>query len=244
MPAVFVHGVPESAAVWRPMLDVLERDDVITASPPGLGSELPRDVGATKEQYVEWLIDVLTDIAEPVDLVGHDVGGLLTVRVASVRSDLLRSWVSDGLSVLHPDYVWHRYAQRWQDPEVGPADIEAMLGVSIADRAAPYERWGLSRDQAQELAGWFDEAMGRAILGFYPSVATINEDWGPDVPRIEAPGLALPASEDPFVRPELAEPFADHPAIRVHGFDGVGHWWMMEAPARAARILQDFWASL
>jgi pimeloyl-ACP methyl ester carboxylesterase len=162
----------------------------------------------------------------------------------SLRGDLLRSWVSDGLSVLHPEYVWHRYARRWQDAATGTADIEAALSMTIEDRAAPYEAWGLSRTQAHELAGWFDETMGRTILEFYPSVAHVNDEWGPDVGKIDVPGMALAASKDPFVRPELAHTFGRPPAIHVQPLEGVGHWWMLEEPERSARVLEDVWASL
>lgn len=37
MTVVLVHGVPETDVIWRPMLDELGRDDVITLSPPGFG---------------------------------------------------------------------------------------------------------------------------------------------------------------------------------------------------------------
>ena len=36
-PLVLVHGDPENAAVWGPLLGELQRDDVITLSPPGFG---------------------------------------------------------------------------------------------------------------------------------------------------------------------------------------------------------------
>jgi pimeloyl-ACP methyl ester carboxylesterase len=47
MTAVFVHGNPETAAVWRPLLAVLDREDVMCLSPPGFGAPLPSGFGAT-----------------------------------------------------------------------------------------------------------------------------------------------------------------------------------------------------
>lgn len=41
MPAVFVHGNPETDAVWTPLLAELGRDDVVRLSPPGFGAPLP-----------------------------------------------------------------------------------------------------------------------------------------------------------------------------------------------------------
>ena len=49
MPVVFVHGVPETAAIWSELIAALSRTDVITLSPPGFGApraeRLPADVG-------------------------------------------------------------------------------------------------------------------------------------------------------------------------------------------------------
>jgi pimeloyl-ACP methyl ester carboxylesterase len=42
-------------------------------------------------EYVDWLIARLEEIGSPVDLVGHDWGPALTVRVASPRPDLVRT---------------------------------------------------------------------------------------------------------------------------------------------------------
>ena len=46
MTAVFVHGNPETAAVWGPLLDELGRSDVVLLSPPGFGAPLPDGFGA------------------------------------------------------------------------------------------------------------------------------------------------------------------------------------------------------
>jgi pimeloyl-ACP methyl ester carboxylesterase len=51
MCTVFVHGAPETAAVWDPLLAELEhlgsdRPDVICLSPPGFGAPLPTGFSA------------------------------------------------------------------------------------------------------------------------------------------------------------------------------------------------------
>ena len=45
MAVIFVHGVPETAAIWDPLLAGLGRDDAITLSPPGFGAPVPAGVG-------------------------------------------------------------------------------------------------------------------------------------------------------------------------------------------------------
>src|SRR5436853_7218787 len=91
MPAYLVHGVPDSPALWEPIRRRLTRPDVVTPTLPGFGSPLPPGFAATCEAYVDWLIADIARLGTPVDLVGHDWGSILALRVASVRPDLVRT---------------------------------------------------------------------------------------------------------------------------------------------------------
>ena len=82
MTVVMVHGNPETAAVWGPLLAELGRDDVVTLSPPGFGAPIPDGFGCTVGEYRDWLADELERMDGPVDLVGHDWGGGHVVNVA------------------------------------------------------------------------------------------------------------------------------------------------------------------
>jgi len=95
MSVVLVHGNPETIAVWDPLQDALDRDDIVCLSPPGFGAPVPDGWGATVEDYRDWLIYELEAMESPVDLVGHDWGGGHVVAVAMKRPDLLRSWSTD-----------------------------------------------------------------------------------------------------------------------------------------------------
>ncbi|MGW0650385.1 alpha/beta fold hydrolase [Streptomyces umbrinus] len=84
---VLVHGNPENAAVWGPLLSELRRVDAFTLSPPGFGVPVPEGFAATVDGYREWLVARLEQFREPVDLVGHDWGGAHVVQVAMERPD-------------------------------------------------------------------------------------------------------------------------------------------------------------
>lgn len=240
MPAVFVHGVPETAALWDGVRSRLQRDDTVALSLPGFGTARPDGFDATKERYVEWLVGELEEIGEPVDLVGHDFGGAFAIRAADLRPDLLRSWVSDALYVFDPRYRWHRYAVRWQTPEVGEADVEDTLTRDLDEQADTYVRWGLPAEDARRLVSWFDPAMGAAILDLYRSAVGLSEEWGPDL-ELDVPGLALHPDRDPFAPSELVAAVARRQDVAVEILDGLGHWWMLQAPDRAAAVLERFW---
>ena len=91
MPAVFVHGNPESSAIWTELFSHLQRKDVVALSPPGFGAPVPDGFTATSDAYRDWLVGELQRIDGPVDLVGHDWGGGHVLRIAMERPDLIRS---------------------------------------------------------------------------------------------------------------------------------------------------------
>ncbi|MFI6173819.1 alpha/beta fold hydrolase [Nocardia sp. NPDC051052] len=245
MTAVFVNGNPESAAIWDPLLAVLNRTDVLRLSPPGFGAPIPAGFDCTVGGYRDWLVAELVALGEPVDLVGHDVGGSTVVGVAMARPDLLRTWASDSLGVFDPDYVWHGLALEWQTSGVGEKSIADWMGGTADDRVERMVAVGLSRQVAARLAAAQGPEMGRAILAFYRSAAQPTmAELGRNLPAAaECPGLAILGTEDHFVgSEEMRRRSAARAGARVASLDGLGHYWMVQDPARSARVLTSFWA--
>lgn len=247
MPAVFVHGNPETAAIWGPLFEALDRDDVIALSPPGFGAPVPDGFGATSDEYLDWLIGELERIGEPVDLVGHDWGGGHVLRLASRRADLLRSWSSDIAGCLAPDYVWHDFAQVWQTPGAGEDFVANTLATPATERAGMYESLGMPPDVALSIAQGFNEDMGRCVLALYRSAAQpAMARFGEELPAAAArPGLVVIPTADPFTGgEERARASAERAGAQVAVLDGLGHWWMIEDPKRGADALSSFWRAL
>jgi pimeloyl-ACP methyl ester carboxylesterase len=238
MPAVFVHGVPDTHRLWDPLRSHLQRSDVVAVSLPGFGAPMPGGFSATKEAYVDWLIDEITRLSEPVDLVGHDWGSLLVQRVVSLRPDLIRTWAC-GDGPVDVDYVWHDLAQQWQTPGVGEQLMAMATPEMLADGLIGA---GVPAAHARETARYVDQTMQDAILRLYRSAVNVGREWQPDVEKITRPALVLWSKDDPYVAPI----FAERLAARVRGelvlLEGCGHWWPLERPAEAAAALERFWA--
>lgn len=247
MTAVFVHGNPETDAVWAPLLAALDRDDVVCLSPPGFGARLTAGFDATVLGYCGWLIAELEQFDEPVDLVGHDWGGNHVVNVAMQRPDLLDSWVSDTLGLFDQDYQWHALAQQWQTPGTGEEVVRAQFGGEYHDRLAGLVGLGVPPAVADDMAAGMTPEMGQAVLSLYRSAAQPTmAALGRQLHRAAArPGLAITASDDHNLgTPEQLSRTAATAGATVAVLDGRGHWWMAEDPGRGAEVLTRFWASL
>ena len=133
MPAVLVHGVPETHHVWDDLRAHLSRVHSVAVALPGFGNAMPAGFGATMNEYATWLIAELEAVGEPVDLVGHDWGGILTLRVASVRPDLVTRWVTDAPGAFDESFSWF----------VPDKDDEVLIVFEGGDPRRPYVIGGL-----------------------------------------------------------------------------------------------------
>ncbi len=245
MPAVLVHGVPETAALWDGLVPLLDRDDVVALQLPGFGCPRPDGFGATKEEYVDWLIGALEGLQAdgPIDLLGHDWGGGFVVRLVSIRPDLVRSWISDAAGLGDIEFEWHDFAKIWQTPEEGEQFWKDQLATPVEERAGVFELFGLSHDDAVKLSAMVDERMAGCILPLYRSATSVGTEWAPDFHDIPKPGLVLVPTEDAFLAEERAATGAQRAGAKLERLEGLGHWWMLQDPAKGAAVIKAFWAS-
>ena len=247
MTVVLVHGNPETEAIWGPLVDALGRDDVVRLSPPGFGAPLPDDFPATYLAYRDWLEDELERLDGPVDLVGHDWGGGHVVSAMMHRPELARSWASDAVGLFDPDYVWHDLAQVWQTPGAGEELVNTMFGGTVQDRADQMAALGVPMDIATSIAAEQGPEMGRAILLLYrsaaqPAMAAAGRELKNAAAR---PGLMLLATDDQYMGSDDRRRWAaDRAGALTEVLDGLGHWWMVQDPARGAAALTRFWETL
>ncbi len=247
MPKAFVHGNPETSAIWRVLFQELRArgvDDLEALSPPGFGAPVPEGFEPTQTGYRDWLVGELKRLGGDVDLVGHDWGAGHVYGALAERPDLLRSWAADCAGLVHRDYVWHDLAQAWQTPQVGEQAIAAMFGPPVEQRAATWTTLGIRKDVAEAIAAEQDDEMARCILTLYrsakqPAMAELGERLRSTEQR---PGLVLVPSEDPYAgTPEMYAAVAADLGARTFTLEGLGHWWMFEGCKPAADALVAPW---
>jgi len=248
-PLVLVHGNPETAAIWGPLIGELDRADAVVLCPPGFGVPAPRSFDSSTTTYRDWLASQLELFRAPVDLVGHDWGGIHVAALAMSRPDLIRSWASDALGVFAPDYLWHPRAQVWQQEGPGEASVQELWGGDLEQRLAVTSALGMTGRMAERVAAGMDPEMGRAVLKLLRSARQpAMAEAGRLLPSAaQRPGLALIAVADlerasgTLAQHEWA---AQQSGAKMAHLAGVGHWWPEETPAPVAEALTNFWAEL
>src|SRR5438034_885262 len=200
MPVVFVHGVPDTWRVWRALIGRLHRADVVTLSLPGFGCEVPAGFDCSKEAYCDWLMREVDNVDGPVDLVAHDWGAILALRVASLEPTLLRTWAVGG-APLDPEYEWHKVAKLWQTPEVGEQVMEKVTPETLA---AGLVAAGVPAADATEAARHVDATMKRSILALYRSGVRVGAEWEHGLARVGARGV-VPGPGGAAIRQALSD---------------------------------------
>jgi len=223
MTVVFVHGVPETSAVWDGVRALLTEESVALVL-PGFGVPRPAGFSATKDAYADWLAGALERIEGPIDLVGHDWGALLTLRVATAFTAPLRSWTVDVANNFHPASRWHPAAQIWQTPGVGEQRMRAAREAAPDDPDSFTARLihnGVPTEQAHRMGAAHDETVSGCILDLYRS-AMPND------------------AEDEAMSLDVARWLG----ARTDRLDGLDHCWMAQDPQAAVTVLRRFWRSL
>src|SRR3954470_7912226 len=213
-PVLWVHGVPNSADMWR---QFLARAGGIAVDLPGFGrSGKPADHDYGAEGFAAFLERFL------------DWRGLARVRVAAhdwgapallLGDRIERAVAIDTLPML-PGFGWHRVARLWRTPGAGELAMALTTGFTLRR---------IGRVPAADVPGvleHFDHGTQRAILRLYRRAdpAALARS-GERIATLAAPALVVWGEADPFLEPAWAERLAGAlPDARTLVVPGAGHW--------------------
>ncbi|CAL79205.1 Putative hydrolase, alpha/beta fold family [Bradyrhizobium sp. ORS 278] len=240
---ILLHGVPDTPAIWDPLIAALGETVAVPAL-PGFDGDVPPGFACTKDAYADWLIALMEAqhaAFGPLDLVGHDWGALLVLRAAALRPELVRSWAVAG-GALDADYRGHRIARIWNTPVLG----EIFMALSTRSAMARmFRQSGLPSQLAAREASAWRAPMRRAILALYRSADGLRfgGDWIARLAQLPRRGLVISGTQDPFVPLETLSRFAHAHGARLHVEPDAGHWSIVERPQSIAAALRAHWAA-
>lgn len=242
MTAVLVHGLMETDRIWDDVLPRLEPDSVALTL-PGHGVGRPPSFAATKDAYAEWLVAELGDQPGPLDLVGHGWGGLLVLRAVTGLGLRVRSWVVDNAGAFHPGAEPGELALLAPSPELALRRLVHAPAGSPDSMVGRLRLLGVPTAQASAMGSALDATMAGCAVDFHRSTFP-NARAGWTVPQRTARGLVVMPGADPYGAQTLAREVAVELGAEARALDGLGHFWMLEDPGRAADLLNGFWRAL
>jgi pimeloyl-ACP methyl ester carboxylesterase len=255
---VLLHGWMDVSASFQFLVDALRRDwDVYAPDWRGYGMT---DWGKA-DCY--WFPDYIADLdlllqhiqPNPVNLVGHSLGGNVAALYAGVRPARVSKLVNlegFGMQATRPEQAPRRYA-RWLDELRDPSQLRPYASfAALADRLQENNK-RLSREKSEFLARhWGREQGGVVVLRSDPAHKVVNpvlyryEEVRACWQQVAAPVLWVDAAgSDTLKRLGLdaaqhAERRSAFANLRYTTIEDAGHMLHHDQPEAVARVIEDF----
>ncbi len=233
---LYVHGVPNTGALWRPFL---ERTGGFAPDLPGFGaSAKPSSFDYSIAGYESWLRTFAAQRGlERFSLVVHDWGAAALALAQAEPERVERLVVLSSVPLL-PGYEWHVLARQWRRPVIG----ELAMGFTtklVARRLLRRGGHAFPAADLDELWSHFDHGTQRAILKLYRSAPPeVLARAGEQLGRIACPVLIAWGAEDPYIAAGFAQAYADALGgeAEVRTVPGAGHWPWLDEPSLVEEV--------
>lgn len=230
-PVLYLHGVPNSGAMWAPFL---ARTGGVAVDLPGFGRSGKRgDLDAGFEALGRFVGDFADHLGlGRVRLCVHDWGAVGLLWAMREPERVERLVLIDAVPFL-PGFRWHAVARQWRRRLIG----ELSMGAAVR----PIARRLLPAALADEALEDFDVGTQRSILRLYRSAPEAAlERAGAGLGRIACPALVVWGERDPYIASSFATAYAEAlggPA-EVVAVAQAAHWPWLDAPELVTSVTQ------
>lgn len=250
--ALFIHGWSSSWYALSPLLPLLsKRFSCIAVDLPGYGNSPPPIRRVTIPWYADLLAGLIREVTDsPVVLVGHSMGGMISLTMAMrhpvlvERMVLLSPTISGHLSAfirlfISPLTVLERFSlANWVISQIEPSLLNVtdrlMRPVSFAERTE------ISEQEYKRLrADARRPGQGRVRAECYWAMR--ENDLRGKLNQVEAPSLVLWGAEDNTVPLRDAGVLVDeclNADLRI--IPKAGHWCQFETPLVTRRYISSY----
>ncbi len=256
VPVLLLHGVPETSRAWRHVGPALaDGRRVLAPDLPGLGGSSyggPYDLDSLTQQLVALVEKEVP--GQRVDVVGHDWGGVLALRLTGRRPDLVRRLAVANTAFRKSDPLRAFHVPLFALPGLPEAAFRVAAEPLVQTMLRYPWRADTPRDPetaAEYLAAYTEPERVRAMLGYYRAVArpTVRAlvHLGPPLshPEVHAEKMmVLWGTRDPVLPVWVGEAIVKDlgPACTMVSVPSAGHFVVEEAPEVALSALRDFLA--
>lgn len=228
---VLLHGVGLRAEAWNRQIDALSGSYHVTAfDMPGHGESALRPEMTCVSDYAD---AVLADLTEPALVIGHSMGAMIALDLASRAPDLVR-----GVVALNA--VFERSADAARAVQRRAAELD---GESLVDPSVALERWfGIEASDEQSACGdWLSDV---SPAGYKAAYTVFAHDPGPDraaLADLSCPALFMTGAQEPNSTPEMSQAMAAlAPSGRAIIVPEAAHMMPMTHPDEVNAALLDF----
>lgn len=232
---VLVHGLGDAGVRdFYPLLAELGRDRrVVTFDLPGFGRSDKANVKYAPDRFARVVSEVVTAFADgPVDVIGHSMGGAISLlHAATFPAQVRHLVVIDAAGILHREAWVAQHLRRVTEPtgRVLPRVAGAMADAAtmIVDASRLF---GAAPDVILEV-GFLRQKILRAEPGRIAALSLMLHDFGPALAHIEAPTLIVWGEKDVVAPVRTGYLLADRvPNARLVVIPEAGHVVMQDAP--------------
>ena len=246
-PVVFVHGLGGAAINWTLLAPGLaKRRRVLVPDLPGHGGSAPPPRDADLRTYARLLAGLLErQAAAPAVVVGHSMGGLVAMRLATSRPDLVRALVlfeTAGIRSLSRSTMVFLGLSGLVRPAKKVARLRHRVAATPRLRRLVFGYWGAADPTlmpAEAVLGWLEgaaEATDTATAGR----ALLRDDPRFDLDAVVCPTLVVWGARDRLLPVADGFEFARRLRAPIRVVPGAGHLVIGERPEDCLAILDDF----
>lgn len=250
--AILIHGWSSSSYAMSPLMGLLsQRFSCVAIDLPGYGNSPPLSGQTSIPTYAELLVDLVERISDgPVVLVGHSMGGMISLTMAQrhpaivERMVLICPTVTGRLSnminlLISPINMIERFGlgqlivSAVETAYVGLTD-RLMRPVSFADRT------GITEEEYHRLrADARRPGQGRVRAECF--FAMRENDLSGTFTRVDTPSLVIWGAEDNTVPLRDAGVIVDEwPEAKLRIIPKAGHWPHFETPLITRRLVASY----
>ena len=238
-PLVIAHGLYGSARNWGVIARRLaDRRDVIAVDMRNHGQS-PRAATQSYPDMAADLAEVIAEIGQPVDLLGHSMGGKASMQLALTQGALLRRLVVADIAPVAYDHDQSQHIRAMRSLDMaglttrGEADrrlaeavpdpgLRAFFLQSLDLKSEGGPRWRLNLDVL--------EAEMDKIVG-----------WPGTTGVFDKPTLFLTGAESHYVKSEYRDAIrAQFPKARFAKLPGASHWLHADRPREFEETVRVF----
>lgn len=239
-PVVLVHGFSEDGTVWENQVEYLKNKfQLIIPDLPGSGQSPINDANWSMEYFAECIRTILDqENFATVSMIGHSMGGYITLAFADAYPDRLRSF---GLfhSTAFADSEEKKTARRRGIEFIQQNGAAKFLEQSIPNLFSD-ETKKRQPDLVGKILARFTNFIGQSLVNYYQAMIA-RPDRTHVLKNFPRPILFIIGKHDTAVPYEQVLQQCYMPGLSyIHTLEHSGHMGMWEEPALSNVFVEEF----